>query len=225
MNTPQIINGQPDWTPFAPPVDLQYSIPTKTDADNCAEEAPVHAIGFASGFWGSPRLISWYVKPSQQTGSSPLDSLFQINKNGLAPYSQYPNPVSFTLAEYFQTPPQSVLAVQVPCIVNFVPANLTKYPSVVRLLFPNGEEHFGVKVNSQNYFDSEPGNPFKTLDYGGAVVTWEFGVQVLSDDFFLKSSGFTPAQFANLSPAIQEAIKANDNGAKNIIINNQIIPQ
>lgn len=215
MNNP--INN--DWTSFVPKnQDLQYSASTGVDGFDCCPEAVSHIIYMLTGFLPAPRTLAKMAGVTQQGSDFSMVS-WAINKvgGGLVPYQLWPNPVSFTWASFYQELPANVTEFILPALISLVPPDLSKSPSLLRLVYPNGEAHFVAKINSHQYYDSEPGGAIKEIGYGGTIVTSENGIQI-SDSFFLKSHGFTPPQLANLPQNVQEAIKANDSGAKNIII-------
>lgn len=150
-----------------------------------------------------------------------------INKQpgGLAPYQLWPNPDSFTWASFYQDLPQSVTDFILPALISLTPPDLSKSPNLIRLVYPNGAAHFVMGLNIANdYYDSEPGGAIKKMGARGEKITSISGISV-TDNFFLKSAGFTPAQFANLSMSVQLAIKANDAGGKNIIMGDKILVQ
>lgn len=222
MNT----SPQKDWTPFVPKnQDLQYSAPTGTDAYDCNQEAISHIIYCLTGFLPSPRALAKLAGTTQQ-GSDTMMSFSAINNvmGGLIPFQLWPNPTSFTWVSFYEDIPQSAKDFLLPAIISIQPVDLTKSPSLTRLVFPSGVAHFVCQINSHQYYDSEPGGAIKELSYGGAVATSSVGIGI-TDNFFLKSAGFKPAQFDNLPQDIQTAIKANDSGSKNIIMNGKILVQ
>lgn len=223
MNTP--INN--DWTTLVPPYDSQYSASTHTDFEDCVEESLCHIVYCLTGFRPSPRALGKFVGVSPTLGSDTFNALAETNSKGLIPFQEWPTPTDTSIETwevYYQGIPSDVLAWALPVEISLVPPDISKSPLWTRLVFPDGAAHYVCQINSHQYFDSETGNPIKELTYDGAIVTTSMGIQV-SDNFFLKSSGFTPEQFANLSVPVQLAIKANDAGGKNIILGTNIINQ
>lgn len=217
---------QKDWTQFVPKnQDLQYSAPTGTDAYDCNQEAISHIIYCLTGFQPSPRALAKLAGTTQQ-GSDTMMSFSAINNvmGGLIPFQLWPNPASFNWDSFYEEIPQSAKDFLLPAIISIQPVDLSKSPSLTRLMFPSGVAHFVCQINSHQYYDSEPGGAIKELSYGGAVATSSVGIGI-TDNFFLKSVGFTPAQFANLPVDVQVAIHLNDQGGKNVILGTKILTQ
>lgn len=215
-----------DWSAFLPPYDLQYSLANGVDAEDCIEESLRNIIFMITGFYASARALAFVAGVTLQ-GSDTFEALSAATKKyyGLVPNSLWPTPQgTFTWKQYYQPVPQEILSQYVPISIKIVPVDLSKSPGWTILRFPNGAQHGVAQFNSHQYADSEPNGLVKELTYNGAVVVDSFGIEI-DGDLFVKSAGFTSEQFANFSPEVQAAIKQNDIGGHNVIINGQIIKQ
>lgn len=216
-----------DYTSVCPPQDLQYSVPTKTDAWDCIEEMLCHAIYMVSGFWASPRALAFLSNVTQNVGSSLDVALETVNIRGIMPFEMWPTPTQFTWTQYYQKISQPILEGLLPTKIQLIPGSDLNVSPVLQIVqFPSGVQHGWVMIKENgDVFDSEPGNAIKPKGYEGASIISQYNFKFLSDptSYFPKTVNFSPEQFNAFSPECQEAIKANDNGKKNVIVNGVLI--
>ena len=209
-----------------PPYDLQFSQANGVDANDCIEESLRNGIYMVTYFYASARALATLSDVTLQ-GSSEQDALNAATRKyyGLVPNSLWPTPPSpFTWKNYYAPIPQDILEQYIPVSINLVPANMDLSPIWTIIRYPNGNKHAVMRINETQFCDSESGGQIKTFGAAGDVITSETSFTI-QGDFFVKSTGFTPEQFALFSPEVQAAIIANDSGAHNVILNGKIIPQ
>ena len=172
MNNP---GNPPDWTPFVPPYDSQYSATTHTDAQDCVEESFCHIVYMLTGKRYSPRALG-YLTPVSPTGSSVEQCIEAVKAYGLIPYDLWPTPDSFTWESYYADIPASVLAQADYYDVSLIPPNLEVSPLWTELVFGVAspgvipEQHMAAQINQTQYFDSETGNPIKPLSGATSIA-------------------------------------------------------
>jgi hypothetical protein len=216
-----------DWTPKIPPYDSQYSANTHTDAEDCVEESLCHILFMMTGKRYSPRALGYNVDVTPN-GSSMNQATDAVAQKGVTLYDLWPTPDSFTWESYYETLSDAAASLIDKYNINLIPPDLDKSPLWTVLRFPDGSQHAVAQINDTQYFDSETGKPIKPLDYQGAVVVGKWSIEITPippspQDFYVKSSGFTPEMFAAFTPEVQAAIKFNDAGGRNIIFNGQIV--
>lgn len=163
MNNP---GNPPDWTPFVPPYDSQYSASGHTDAQDCVEESLCHIVYMMTGKRYSPRALA-YLTPVQPTGSSILQALAAQKVYGLIPYDLWPTPDTFTWETYYADIPQTVLSQADFYTISLIAPNLNVSPLWTELEFGANlavpTRHMVAQINQTQYFDSETGNPIKNI--------------------------------------------------------------
>jgi hypothetical protein len=192
---------------------------------NCIEESLRNGIFMVTGFFASARVLAT-LSDVTLSGSNTPDALAAATRQyyGLVPNSLWPTPEQpFNWKQYYQPIPQNVISEYIPVSITLVPPDMNISPIWTIIRYPNGALHAVMRVNSTQFCDSEPGGQLKTFGAAGDVITWESSFTI-DGVFFVKSAGFTPEQFAQFLPEVQAAIKANDDGAHNVILNGQIIP-
>lgn len=213
-----------------PPYDLQFCAQTGVDAMDCLEESLRNLVYIKTSFYASARVMAFNAGVTLD-GSDITEALgsAMVKYEGLVPNSLYPTPTgTWTWKTYYQVPPQSILAQYVPVTLKLIQTVGEQYTWVI-IRLPNEMQHGVVRLTGTpgkfegTFCDSEPGGQVKNFGYYNETIVWESGVEV-QGVFFVQSTGFTPEEFAAFSPEVQTAIKANDSGGHNVIINGQIIP-
>jgi hypothetical protein len=171
----------------------------------------------------SPRLLGFEVDVTPN-GSNCLAAVQTAEGKGLVLYELWPTPDSFTWEQYYANPPSPLPRDFYK--IEIVRPDLNVSPIWTELLFLNGARHMVAQINENQYFDSELGSPVKPLNYENAQIVSQVSLQITPvnvQDWYVKSTGFTPEQFASFTAEVQAAIKFNDQGGKNIIYAGQIL--
>lgn len=182
----------PNWTPFVPTYDSQYSATGHTDAEDCVEESLCHVMFCLTGRRYSPRALAMLTQVTP-SGSSVAEAIKTANFYGLIPYELWPTPDTFTWESYYQDIPADVLARADKYVISLVPADLNVSPLWTELEFnPKatlpGPYHMVCQISDSQYFDSEIGAPIKPIDYEGATIAWQSSVACTIDHFTTETS-------------------------------------
>lgn len=235
----------PDYTQYLPEYDNQHSTAGSADAFDCVSEAITHAIEMMMAKRGikmrySPRALAKLSNTTPQ-GNSVAAVVGAVQKYGMIPYQAWPDLEEFTWDEYYAEIPQGVIDMgkSFPYNVYLTTPNFENDPVLLEIISaiiitPTGPRpsmtHFVVQFNDTQYFDSYMPD-IKNIKPENVLSKFQLMMidknpgpnQPVDPNIYVISSGYTPQLWAAFTPEVQAAIKFNDIGGRNIIVDSKIV--
>jgi hypothetical protein len=221
-----------DWSSKMPSYISQYSYKCGTDYEDCSCFSLIHILYALTGRLYSTRALA-KMAGITKNGISNVGLLLPIIKNqGLVLEQLWSSDPNYTWNDYYQSLPSVITEITDRYDIQLIPKSIEISPIWTEIqLGGNGPYHMVCQVQDTGnptdlYFDSEVGAPFKPLNYDQSVIRWQSSVianPISVQDWYVKSTDFAPEQWNAFTPDVQAAIKFNDNGGHNVILNGQLV--
>ena len=197
----------PNWQPFVPPYETQYSATAHVDYEDCTCMSLVHIIYCLTGRRYSARALATLANVTPQ-GAWCIDVLNAANKYGLIPIELWSDDAVLDWNTYYQPIPQDVLDRADKLTISLVGADLNVSPIWTELEYNSnlkfpGPFHMICQINDTQYFDSEVGAPIKTIVLDGQYPTkimWQSSITVTADHYTTETSNPVTTQTPIVNP-------------------------